>query len=133
MTWSRIAIALVLTSSMAYAQQPPTPMQQPPAPAVMTPNEVGRFLAFFDALVAAVVRDSQSCGQMAADVSALIDSNHDNLEAVRTARIAHKRMPQQAQYHVLDGIRRMGPGIENCSENAKVKAAFEKLDDHAGL
>jgi hypothetical protein len=98
---------------------------------MMTPGEVSHFLAFFDALVDTVVRDSQSCGQMASDISALIDANHDNIEVARAARLAHKRMPDQAQYHMLDGIRRMGPGVENCSENDRVKAAFLKLDDRA--
>ena len=156
-SWPRIAVALALVSSTAYAQgstQPPgpppslgAPPSRPPPPTppppvdspppasspipLMTPGEVSHFLAFFDALVDTVVRDAQSCGQMAADVSALIDANHDTLEVARAARIAHKRMPEQAQYHMLDGIRRMGPGIENCSENGQVKAAFDKLDDHA--
>ena len=95
----------------------------------MSPDEIAHFLGFFDSLVDTVVRDAQSCDQMATDVSKVIDANRGNLAMARAARDAHKRMPDVAQYHMLDGVRRMGPGLDNCSENPKVKAAFAKLDD----
>jgi hypothetical protein len=145
MTWSRIAVVLALASSAAHAQGPSStppapaaPTTSPPPPDVAAPvpmmssDEVAHFLSFFDSLVDTVVHDAQSCDQMALDVSALIDANQANLAIARAARAAHKRMPNAAQYHMLDGVRRMSPGLDNCSDHAKVKAAFAKLDDDHG-
>jgi hypothetical protein len=126
MNLSRIVVALALASSTALAQGPIAPREDANQ---MSPNDVARFLAFFDNLVDVVVRDAQSCDKMAFDVSALLDANQANLAIARAAHAAHKRMPEVAQYHMLDGVRRMSRGIESCADNARVKSAFAKLDD----
>jgi hypothetical protein len=129
MTMFRPFLALALAARVAAAQ--------PPAPtaAEMRPAEVARWVAFFDKLVDVVVKDRESCEQMAIDVSAVIDANQDGIEAARAARLAHKKLPQGIQQHMLEGVRKMGPGIERCADNAHVKAAFAKLEtapDHRG-
>jgi hypothetical protein len=150
MNLSRIVVALALASSTALAQGPnaptapsgPAPVAPtapaPTAPAPreaaneMSPNDIARFLAFFDDLVDVVVHDAESCDKMAFDVSALLDASQPTMAIARAAHAAHKHMPEAAQYHLLDGVRRMSSGVENCSGNAHVKAAFAKLDeDHA--
>lgn len=94
----------------------------------MSSNEVAKWLGFFDQLVGAVVANQESCEKMANEVSRVIDSNHESLTIARTARLQHKKLPESAQQHMLDGVRRMGPGIEKCGDNEHVRAAFAKLD-----
>ncbi len=121
-------VVLALATSAAQAQ-PPKKSGAVPAPVEeMAPADVTRWLAFFDKLVQAVEANAQSCEKMAADVSTVIDTNRPSLALARDARKHGKKLPQAAQQHMLDGVRRMGPGIENCSDNERVKAAFSKLE-----
>jgi hypothetical protein len=110
-------VALALAGRTAVAQ-----------PEHMTALEVSKWLAFFDKLVDAVVKDQDACDKMANDVAAVIDANQDSIAIARAARVAHKRLPESAQQHMLDGVKKMGPGIEKCADNEKVKAAFAKLE-----
>jgi hypothetical protein len=66
---------------------------------------------------------------MANDVGHVIDSNQSSIALAREARAKGKKLPESAQAHMLEGVKKMGPGIENCSDNVKVKAAFGKLDE----
>jgi hypothetical protein len=104
-----------------------TAAAQPPAEE-MRAADVQKWLGFFDRLVDAVVRNEASCDKMAADVSAVIDANHDSLLLARDARATHKKLPESAQQHMLDGVKKMSPGIEKCGDNEKVKTAFAKLE-----
>lgn len=137
-------VALALSASLASAAPLPAspspaprpPAQQSPAPApkempgaeMMTSAEVAKWLGFFDQLVGAVVANQESCEKMANEVSRVIDANHESLTIARSARLQHKKLPESAQQHMLDGVRRMGPGIEKCGDNEHVRAAFAKLD-----
>jgi hypothetical protein len=126
-----MTVALALVAHAANAQpNKVTPMEpKPVAPAdEMSPPDVALWLAFFDKLVDAVVLDAQTCDKMAIDVSTVIDTNRASIELARTARAKGKKLPKVAQEHMIDGVRKMGPGIENCAENARVKAAFAKLE-----
>jgi hypothetical protein len=114
-------LVLAFTASVAYAQ--------PPKPEEVAAADVTRWLAFFDKLVEAVASNAQACDKMATDVSTVIDSNQANIAVARDARAKGKKLPVSAQQHMLDGVRKMGPGIEACADNARVKAAFAKLDD----
>lgn len=129
-------VALALVTSAAQAQ-PPKKTPASPAPSAdakqapvdeMAPADVTRWLTFFDKLVDAVVLNAQSCDKMAVDVGTVIDTNRSSIALARDARQHGKKLPRNAQEHMLDGVRRMGPGIENCSDNEKVKAAFSKLE-----
>lgn len=114
----------------------PTPTQPAPATPItpeMSSADVTNWLGFFDELVATVVADQNTCEKMATDVSAVIDRHHDSLRVARRARLRHEKLPEAAQQHMLDGVKRMGPGIENCGNNDHVKQAFSKLDtEHQG-
>ena len=113
--------------------QPAHPAPQTPDVAEMSSADVTNWLGFFDELVATVVADQNACEKMATDVSAVIDRHHDSLRVARQARLKHEKLPEAAQQHMLDGVKRMGPGIENCGNNDHVKQAFSKLDtEHQG-
>ena len=121
-------VALALATSSALAQPPKKPSAVPAPIGEMAAADVTRWLVFFDKLVEAVEVNAQSCEKMAADVGTVIDTNRSSIAIARDARKRGKKLPQAAQQHMLDGVRRMGPGIENCSENERVKAAFSKLE-----
>ena len=114
----RFLIAFAFVSSTAFAQPP----------AEMSAAETTKWLAFFDQLVDAVVAHQDECGKMATSVSTVIDANKDSIAVARAARARHAKLPQSAQAHMLDGVKKMGPGIENCGDDTRVKAAFSKLD-----
>jgi hypothetical protein len=117
---SILVVVVLAGTAMSVRAQPPT--QEMPA------SDVTKWLGFFDKLVDAVVRNETSCDKMAADVGSVIDANHDSLLIARNARAAHKKLPESAQQHMLDGVKKMGPGIEKCGDNEKVKDAFAKLE-----
>jgi hypothetical protein len=94
----------------------------------MAPADVTRWLSFFDKLVDAVVANEGSCDKMANQVSVVIDANRGSIAIARDARDKGKKLPLAAQHHMLDGVKKMSPGIENCADNARVKAAFAKLE-----
>jgi glucose/arabinose dehydrogenase len=145
-----VALALALAAPAAFAQssqktaapkpaQPlpttraPTTHEPTPAPTThaaeeMAPADVTRWLSFFDQLVAAVADNADSCDKMATQVSLVIDSNRSAIDLARDARAKGKKLPVAAQEHMIEGVRKMGPGIEKCSDNEKVKAAFAKLE-----
>jgi hypothetical protein len=89
---------------------------------------VQRWVAFFDKLVAAVVANKADCGKMASEVSTVIDRNQSAIIVARQARDARKKLPVAVQEHMLDGVKQMAPGIQNCGNKDNVKAAFSKLD-----
>lgn len=97
-------------------------------PQEMAAADVTRWLGFFDRLVDTVVNTQAECGKMAVDVSQLIDHNQDAIDAVRAARAAKRKLPEAAQQHMLAGVKRMVPAMQKCGTDAKVKAAFSKLD-----
>lgn len=127
-------VTLALSAGLAQAGPPPqaaphrTADDATVAGVEMSKAEVTKWLTFFDQLVDAVVRNQNSCEKMATDVSHVIDANQDSLMIARTARLQHKKLPQAAQDHMLEGVRKMGPGIENCGDNEHVKTAFGKLE-----
>ena len=94
----------------------------------MPAADVGRWMGFFDKLVDAVVSNASTCDKMAGDVGVLIDRNHEVIDMARTARSKHRKLPLAAQQHMLDGVKKMMPGMQNCGDNQKVQTAFAKLD-----
>ena len=94
----------------------------------MKPAAVTKWLAFFDKLVDTVVADQDSCERMATDVGTVIDTNRDSLALAHAARARHEKLPESAQEHMMEGVKKMEPGIENCGGNDHVKAAFAKLE-----
>ena len=119
-----LAILLALCAT-ALAQEPKGPE---PKGEDMPAADVGRWMGFFDKLVESVVSNASACDKMATDVSYLIDKNHDVINMARTARTQHRKLPLAAQQHMLDGVKKMMPGMQNCGDNQKVQTAFAKLD-----
>jgi hypothetical protein len=98
-------------------------------PAEMTAAEVTKWLGFFDKLVVTVVRTSSGpCDKMAAQVNAVIEANQDAIAVARVAHAAGRRLPQPAQHHMMEGVKKMVPGMQKCGSDDKVRAAFVKLD-----
>ena len=129
------ALSIVILLCAAAGAQPPKPDVPKDVPKGDTsktdelpPQDVARWLTFFDKLVDVVVTDANACDKMAVDVGALIDKNRDALTLARTAREQHKKLPIAAQQHMLDGVKKMMPGMQNCGDDRKVQASFAKLD-----
>jgi hypothetical protein len=120
-----IPLAFVLTATVHVHAEPP---KKPVVNEMMPAQDVTRWLVFFDRLVTTVVSDETNCDKMANDVSHVIDDNRPAIEVARQAREARKKLPVAAQEKMLDGVKRMAPGIQKCGEKDNVKAAFAKLD-----
>jgi hypothetical protein len=117
---SLIVLVAVARTGVTYAQSTPTSQEMPAA-------DVQRWLGFWDKLVATVAK-TQPCDRMASDVSSLVDRNKDAVAIVRTARQQGKKLPEAAQQHMLEGVKKMVPAMQKCGQDAKVRAAFAKLD-----
>lgn len=99
----------------------------PPA-TEMAPTDVSKWLAFFDKLVTTVVDTQRSCDKMAADVNAVMDTHKDAIALAKHAKASGKKLPPDAKAKMVDGVKKMMPGMQNCGQNDKVRAAFAKLD-----
>ncbi len=98
-------------------------------PAEMSAHDTATWLAFFDKLVATVVRDaSQPCEKLAGDVGRVIDANQDAVAIARAAHAEGRKLPQAAQEHMLVGVKKMMPAMQKCGQDTKVRAAFARLD-----
>lgn len=98
------------------------------APAQMAPADVSRWLGFWDKLVTTVVQAQATCDKVATDVSSLVDKNKDAITIAKTARAQGHKLPESAQQHMLDGVKKMVPVMQKCGQHEKVRAAFAKLD-----
>ena len=117
----KIILAVMLASGVAAAQDT--------APAqTMTASEVNKWITFFDKLVDTVVKDQTTCDKMAVDVNAVVDANKDAIAVAKTAKAQGRKLPPDAQQKMVDGVKKMIPGMQNCGQNEKVRGAFAKLD-----
>ena len=94
----------------------------------MSAADTTRWLTFFDALVTTVVKSSSTCEQLATDVNRVIAANQDAIAIARAAHTAGRRLPPRAQQHMMEGVKKMVPGLNKCGQDDKVRAAFAKLD-----
>lgn len=115
----RALLALVLAAGVAHAEQ---------APPEMNAGDTAKWLTFFDKLVDVVVKSSSTCDKMAGDVNRVIDANKEAVAVARTAHAQGKKLPQAAQQRMMEGVKKMVPGMQKCGQNDKVRAAFAKLD-----
>jgi hypothetical protein len=65
---------------------------------------------------------------MAKDVNALIDANKAILDMAAKAKADGKKLPDDAQKHMMDGAQKMMPAMQKCQADKDVQAAFERLD-----
>jgi CRISPR/Cas system-associated endonuclease Cas3-HD len=95
----------------------------------MSASEVSRWLAFFDKLVAVVIKaKALPCEKLAAEVSLLIDANRDAIAIGRNAHSHGKTLPAYAHRRMMAGVRRMVPAMERCRTHEQVRAVFTRLD-----
>lgn len=118
----KIILAVMLASSVATAQGDAPPAQ------TMTASEVTKWITFFDKLVDTVVKDQSACDKMAVDVNAVVDANKDAIAVAKAAKQQGRKLPPDAQQKMVDGVKKMLPGMQNCGQNEKVRGAFAKLD-----
>jgi len=119
----RALLSVLVVAALAGVAAADAPKQE------MAAADVTKWLAFFDKLVGTVEKSAgNGCDRLAVDVSALIDRNKDALDTARNARAAGKKLPESAQQHMLDGVKRMIPAMQKCGQHERVKAAFAKLD-----
>jgi hypothetical protein len=98
------------------------------APQQMAPADVARWIGFWDQLVTTVVQAQATCDKVATDVGSLVDRNKDAIAVAKTARAQGRKLPESAQQHMLDGVKKMLPVMQKCGQHEKVRAAFAKLD-----
>jgi len=118
-TMMRTLLALVLVAGVARADGPPPQMSA---------ADTTKWLTFFDKLVDTVVKTSGTCDRMATDVNRVIEANKDAVAIARTAHAQGKKLPQAAQQRMMEGVKKMVPGMQKCGQHDKVRAAFAKLD-----
>ena len=118
----RVSIAIALAAAPAAAQ----PDKQ--APAEVTPSEAQAWIGLFDKVVDAVVVNKDDCTKMAGDINSLVDANQETIKIARDAKAKGKKLPQAAQQHMLDQMRRMVGALEKCGRDEKVAAAFKRID-----
>jgi len=99
-----------------------------PVAAEMAPADVAKWLAFFDKLVTTVVDTQRACDKMAVDVNSVMETNKDAIALAKQAKASGRKLPADAKAKMVDGVKKMMPGMQNCGQNDKVRAAFAKLD-----
>lgn len=126
---TRVLLALVMLAGVARADDKAKADKPAARPVEMSAADTTKWLTFFDKLVATVVRTTSGpCDKMAGDVNAVIDANQDAVAVARAAHEQGKKLPQAAQEHMLEGVKKMVPGMQKCGQDDKVRAAFAKLD-----
>ena len=89
--------------------------------------DIQKFLVFFDKVTVAVVADKDACPKMATDVNKLIDASQDIIDTAKKAVAAGKKLPADAQKHMMDDVQKMLPGMQACGSNKDVQAAFQRM------
>lgn len=118
----RLFPLLILVASVAHvAVAEPAKNEMPAA-------DVSKWLGFFDKLVSTVARPQPTCDKLAVDVSLVIDNHKDAVAVARNARATRQKLPEAAQQHMLEGVKKMVPAMQRCGQHEKVRAAFAKLD-----
>ena len=96
-------------------------------PQEMSAADTQKWVAFFDKLVDTVVA-ANTCDKLATDVNKLVAANQDAIATAKAAHSAGRKLPQSAQQHMMEGVKKMVPGLQKCGQDDKVRAAFAKLD-----
>lgn len=116
-------VACAAVTGLAGAAVADTPAQQE-----MPSADAEKWMTFFDKLVTTVVDSAATCDKMAARINAIVDANKDAIAIARTARQHGKKLPADMQARMVEGVKKMVPGMQRCGQDQKVRAAFAKLD-----
>lgn len=114
--FASLALAFTFTATTAHADT------------YVSTADAQKFLAFFDKFVDTAVADKASCPKMAADMNSEIDANKALLDKARAAAASGKKLPKDAQQHMMEAGQRMVPAFEACGTDEKVKAAMQRLN-----
>lgn len=99
-----------------------------PSPHEMPAADAEKWMTFFDKLVTTVVESAGACDKMASKVNAIVEANRDAIAIARTARQEGQKLPADKQARMIEGVKKMVPGMQRCGQDQKVRAAFAKLD-----
>ena len=128
-----LAIAATLAGGVSVSladEAKPTPKKEEVKEA--NPEDVKKFLAFFDQVVEVVVKNDKKCDQMATDLDSLFTNNAALIKMANEAKAKGQKLPKDAQDHMVAGVKKMAPAMQGCMKNEKVKAAFAKFDGKDG-
>ena len=124
MTRTLLALAFlagICASGIGIANADDKPPQE------MSAADTQKWVGFFDKLVDTVVK-ANTCDKLADDVNKLVAVNQDAIGTAKAAHAAGRKLPQSAQQHMMEGVKKMVPGLQKCGQEDKVRAAFAKLD-----
>ena len=133
-------IAGALVGATASAQTPPAkkdpagekaPAKAPaadPKKAEVAPQEVEKFLAFFNKFVDTVVAAKEDCAKLTKDVNVLIDANGDMLKKIQEAKAANKDLPQAAKDKMMSRVKEMMPAMQKCQADPGFQAAMKRME-----
>jgi hypothetical protein len=124
-----VALTFALAGGSALAKGEPAP-KKPDTGAALTEQDkadIQKWLAFFDKLVDIVVADKDDCAKMAGDLNKLIDANKDLIQKASDAVSAGKKLPEDAQKHMMASAQKMGPAMQKCGNDKAVQAAFMRM------
>jgi hypothetical protein len=136
-------IAGALVGATASAQTPPAkkdpagekaPAKAPAGDAKkaeVAPQDVEKFLAFFNKFVDTVVAAKEDCAKLTKDVNALIDTNGDMLKKIQEAKAANKDLPQAAKDKMMSRVKEMMPAMQKCQADAGFQAAMKRMEGGA--
>jgi hypothetical protein len=96
-------------------------------PPEMSAADTQKWITFFDKLVDTVVK-AGTCDKMATDVNGVVAANRDAIATAKAAHAAGRKLPQPAQQHMMEGVKKMVPALQKCGQDDRVRAAFAKLD-----
>lgn len=94
----------------------------------MTQETAKSWLVVFDQIVDTVVEHRADCTKMATGIDSVVDANEKTIARVRAAKLEGKKLPADAQAHLVDGIKRLAGSLDKCGKDDKVGAAFARLD-----
>ena len=123
-----LSLALAASVSTAYADDAKKPAPAPKAePAPANKADIDKFLAFFDKIVDAVVKNSADCPKMASELNKLIDANQEILKTAAEEQAKGMQLPKDAQDHMMAQAKKMMGAAQKCGNDKDVQAALQRM------
>ena len=121
------SLSFGLAAGVAVAEPKPSGSGSAPALTDQDKADIAKYLAFFDSVVDAVVKDADNCPTMASDINALVDKNMDLIKKASEAVAAGKKLDDESQKHMMDSVKRMVPAMKKCGKDKNVQAAMMRM------